>query len=88
LNSEGTQLVDEFPIFFFAIVSLCVTRFTGIRRELHLGAAKKLRSARGMQQWWRWKNKEPLNSKNSSLPLIKLPKKGTWVETWRKKRKR
>jgi hypothetical protein len=51
------------------------------------GAARKLRSARKMQQWWRRKNKELVNSKNQSLPLIKLPMKGTWAEAWRKKRK-
>jgi hypothetical protein len=53
-----------------------------------LGAAKKLRSAREMQQWWRRKNKELVNSENPTLPLIKLPDEGTWVETWCKKRKR
>jgi hypothetical protein len=48
---------------------------------------KELRSAREMQQWWRRKNKELVNSKNPTLPLIKLPDEGTWAETWRKKRK-
>jgi hypothetical protein len=57
-------------------------------QELHSGAARKLRSAREMQQWWRRKNKELVNSENRRLPLIKLPEKGTWAETWRKKRKR
>jgi hypothetical protein len=56
--------------------------------KLRLGAVKELRSAREMQQWWRWKSKEPVNSKNPTLPLIKLPDEGTWAETWRKKRKR
>jgi hypothetical protein len=56
--------------------------------ELCSGAARKLRSAREIQQWWRQKNKELVNSENRSLPLIKLPEKGTWAETWRKKRKR
>jgi hypothetical protein len=56
--------------------------------ELCSGAAKKLRSAREMQQWWWRKNKELVNSKNPTLPLIKLPDEGTWAETWRKKRKR
>jgi hypothetical protein len=60
----------------------------GHAEEVRSGAARKLRSARKMQQWWRWKNKELVNSKNQSLPLIKLPVKGTWAETWRKKRKR
>jgi hypothetical protein len=31
---------------------------------------------------------ELVNSKNPTLPLIKLPEEGTWVETWRKKWKR
>jgi hypothetical protein len=57
-------------------------------QELHLGAARKLRSTREMQQWWRQKNKELVNSENHSLPLIKLPEKGTWAETWRTKWKR
>jgi hypothetical protein len=70
-NSEGTQLVDGFPLFFFAIVSLCATRFTGIRRKLRLGAAEKLKSARGMQQWWRRKNKELVNSKKLQSPPYK-----------------
>jgi hypothetical protein len=60
----------------------------GHSKEVCSGAARKLRSARKMQQWWRWKNQELVNSKNQSLPLIKLPVKGTWAETWRKKRKR
>jgi hypothetical protein len=49
------------------------------------GAARKLRSSREMQQWWLRKNKELVNSKNHSLPLIKLLVKETWAETWRKK---
>jgi hypothetical protein len=56
--------------------------------EVRSGAARKLRSSREMQQWWRRKNKELVNSKNHSLPLIKLLVKGTWAETWRKKQKR
>jgi hypothetical protein len=60
----------------------------GHMEEVCLGAARKLRSSREMQQWWRRKNKELVNSKNHSLPLIKLHVKGTWAETWRKKRKR
>jgi hypothetical protein len=60
----------------------------GHMEEVRLGAARKLRSSRKMQQWWRRKNKELVNSRNQSLPLIKLPVKGTWAETWRKKQKR
>jgi hypothetical protein len=57
-------------------------------QELRSGAAKTLRSARETQQWWRQKSKELVNSKNPILPLIKLPDKGTWAETWHKKQKR
>jgi hypothetical protein len=60
----------------------------GNLQKLHLGAARKLRSTKEMHQWWQWKNKELVNSENRSLPLIKLPEKGTWAETWRTKRKR
>jgi hypothetical protein len=52
------------------------------------GAARKLQSAREMQQWWWWKNKELVNSKIPTIPLIKLPSEGTWAEKWRKKQKR
>jgi hypothetical protein len=62
--------------------------FDGHLQELRSGAAKKLRSAREMHQWWRRKNKELVNSKNPTLSLIKLLDEGMWVETWRKKRKR
>jgi hypothetical protein len=48
----------------------------GHSQEVRSGAARKLRSSRKMQQWWRQKNKELVNSKNQSLPLIKLPVKG------------
>jgi hypothetical protein len=34
------------------------------------------------------RSEELVNSKNPTLPLIKLPDEGTWVETWRKERKR
>jgi hypothetical protein len=57
-------------------------------KEVRSGAAKKLRSVRGMQQWWRRKYKGLVNSKNPSLPLINLLEEGTWAKTWRKKRKR
>jgi hypothetical protein len=56
--------------------------------EVRSGAVRKLKSSWEKQQWWRRKNKGLVNSKNHSLPLIKLPDKGTWAETWRKKRKR
>jgi hypothetical protein len=60
----------------------------GHSEEVRSGAARKLMSARKVQQWWWRKNKEQVNSKNRGLPLIKLPVKGTWAETWRAKRKR
>jgi hypothetical protein len=34
------------------------------------------------------RSKELVNSKNPTLPLIKLSDEGTWAETWRKKQKR
>jgi hypothetical protein len=60
----------------------------GHSEEVRSGAARKLRSTRRMQQWWWRKSKELVNSKNRNLPLIKLPLKETWAETWRMKRKR
>jgi hypothetical protein len=45
--------------------------FDGHLQELRLGAAKKLRSAREMQQWWRRKNKELVNSKKTHSPPYK-----------------
>jgi hypothetical protein len=54
-------------------------------RKLRSGAKKELRSTQEMQQWWRRKIKELVNSKNPTLPLIKLLDEGTWAETWRKK---
>jgi hypothetical protein len=59
----------------------------GHSEEVCSGAARKLRSARKMKQWWRQKNKGLVNIKNQSLALIKLPVKGTWAEMWRMKRK-
>jgi hypothetical protein len=38
-------------------------------QKLCSGAAKELRSAREMQQWWRRKNKELVNSNNPTIPL-------------------
>jgi hypothetical protein len=60
----------------------------GHSEEMRSGAARKLRSARKMKQWRRQKTRELVNSKNRGLPLTKLHVKGTWVETWRAKRKR
>jgi hypothetical protein len=60
----------------------------GHSEGMRSGAARKLKSARKMKQWWRRRSRELVNSKNQGLPLIKLPEKGTWAETWRMKRKR
>jgi hypothetical protein len=57
-------------------------------QKLRSGAVKELKSAREMQQWWRQKDKELVNSNSPTIPLIKLCDEGTWAETWRKKRKR
>jgi hypothetical protein len=60
----------------------------GHSEEMRSGAMRKLKSAGKMKQW-RWRRgRELVNSKNRGLPLIKLPEKGTWAETWRVKRKR
>jgi hypothetical protein len=81
LGGHGTIFVLWLPF------SMC-NFLLGHSEKVCLGAARKLRSAREMQQWWRRKNKELVNSKNPTLPLINLPDEGTWTETWRKKRKR
>jgi hypothetical protein len=60
----------------------------GHSEEMRSGAARKLKSARKMKQWWWRKSRELVNSKNRGLPLIKFPVKGTWAEAWRAKRKR
>jgi hypothetical protein len=52
------------------------------------GAAKELKSAKEMQQWWRRKDNELVNSNNPTIPLIKRPGEGTWAAKWCKKRKR
>jgi hypothetical protein len=57
-------------------------------RKLRVGATKELRSAREMQQWWRRKDNELVNSNSPTIPLINLPDKRTWAATWHKKRKR
>jgi hypothetical protein len=40
----------------------------GHSEEVRLGAARKLRSARKMQQWWRQKSRELVSSKNRCSP--------------------
>jgi hypothetical protein len=60
----------------------------GHSEEMRSGAVRKLKSARKMKQWRRLKDRELVNSKNQGRPLIKIPVKGTWAETWRTKRKR
>jgi hypothetical protein len=43
----------------------------GHSEEVRSGAARKLRSARKMKQWWRRKNRELVNSKNRGHPPYK-----------------
>jgi hypothetical protein len=62
--------------------------FTRIYSSGDQGAVKELGSAKKMQQWWRRKGNELVNSNSPTIPLIKRPGEGTWVATWRKKRKR
>jgi hypothetical protein len=57
-------------------------------QNLHQGAVKELGSAEKMQQWWRRKGNELVNSNSPIIPLIKRPGEGTWAATWWKKRKR
>jgi hypothetical protein len=76
------------PALLLCHLFLVCNSLNGHSEEVRSGAARKLRSARKMQQWWWRKNKELVNSKNRGLPLIKLPVKGTWAEMWRMKRKR
>jgi hypothetical protein len=61
---------------------------TRIYRSYAKGAAKKLRSTKEMQQWWRWRDNELVYSNSPTIHLIKLPDEGTWAATWHKKRKR
>jgi hypothetical protein len=44
-------------------------------QRLCLGAAKELESAKEMQQWWRRKDNQLVNSNSPTIPLIKLPAK-------------
>jgi hypothetical protein len=41
----------------------------GHTEEVRSGAARKFRSSREKQQWWRQKNKELVNNKNTVSPL-------------------
>jgi hypothetical protein len=75
-------------IFFIAIWFLWARLFTRIYSSCDKGAAKKLGSAKVMQQWWRQKYNELVNSNSPTIPLRKLPNEGTWAATWHKKRKR
>jgi hypothetical protein len=86
-NYDGTQLVDVLVILLPHLVLVRET-FDAHLQKLRLGAAKELRSAREMRQWWRRKDNELVNSNSPTIPFIKLPDEGTWAETWRKKRKR
>jgi hypothetical protein len=88
LNLEGTQLVDALVVLIFPILFLCARVFTRIYSGGGQGAVKKLRSAKRMQQWWRRRSNELVNSNSPTIPLIKHPGEGTWAATWRKKWKR
>jgi hypothetical protein len=55
-----------FPIWFF-----WASLFTRIYSSGGTGAVTKLRSAEGMQQWWRQKDKELVNSKQPHYPPYK-----------------
>jgi hypothetical protein len=74
-------------IFFFPIWFLWARLLMRIYRSYAKGAAKELGSAKEMQQWWRRKGNELVNSNSPTIPLIKLPDEGTWAATWCKKRK-
>jgi hypothetical protein len=87
-NSEGTQLVDALVILFFPIWFLWARLFTRIYSSGDKGAAKELRSAKKIKQWWWQKDNELVNSNSPTIPLIKLPDEETWAATWREKRKR
>jgi hypothetical protein len=62
--------------------------FTRIYSSGDKRAAKELGSAKEIKQWWRQKDNELVNSNNPTIPLIKLPDKGTWAATWSEKWKR
>jgi hypothetical protein len=47
-----------------------------IYRSYAKGAAKELESTKEMQQWWRRKDNELVNSNSPTIPLIKLPDEG------------
>jgi hypothetical protein len=57
-------------------------------KKLRQGAVKELGSAKKMQQWWRRKDNELVNSNSPTIPLIKRFGEGTWAAMWRKKQKR
>jgi hypothetical protein len=81
-------MVNALVVFLFPILFLCARVFTRVYNGGGSGAVKELRSAKRMQQWWRRRSNELVNSNNPTIPLIKRPDEGTWAATWRKKRKR
>jgi hypothetical protein len=48
----GTQLVDALVALLFPILFFCAWVLKRIY-ELRAGAVQELRSAQGLQQWWR-----------------------------------
>jgi hypothetical protein len=52
LNSVGTQLVDALVVLVFLILFFCARVLKRIY-EPRVGAVQELRSAQGLQQWWR-----------------------------------
>jgi hypothetical protein len=75
-------------VLLFPILFLCARVFTRIYSGGGPGAMKELRSAKRMQQWWRWWSNELENCNSPTIPLIKRPDEGIWAAMWRKKRKR
>jgi hypothetical protein len=75
-------------IFIFPIWFLWARILTRIYRSYAKGVVKELGSAKEMQQWWRRKGNELVNSSSPTIPLIKHPDEGTWTAMWQKQRKR
>jgi hypothetical protein len=84
---RGNPVGRRIPALLLCHLFFVRNLLTGHSEELRLGAARKIKSAGSTKQWWRRRGRELVNSKNRGLPLIKLPEKGTWAETWRAKRK-
>jgi hypothetical protein len=55
---RGNPAGRRAPAFLLRHLFLVRNSLNGHSEEVRLGAARKLRSTRKVQQWWRWKNKE------------------------------